>query len=136
MPGPASAGSASKAHTIAGRHLMCRCPRTAVGPRNAQAAACRDCATRVGNFMQRSKTGDSVVQPIAAVAPELEADAPIGIGAEQVAVLDERGPGCCAAARGTRGTCRWRLLSRRERKDQIADALLAISAARSAIAEV
>src|SRR5271169_4320644 len=62
--------------------------------------------TRRGSFMQRSRTDDSIVQPIAAVAPELEADAPIGIGAEHVSVLDDRvvvrvarGPGVVVRAR-------------------------------------
>jgi hypothetical protein len=41
-------------------------------------------------FMQRRKHNGSIVQPITAVAPDLEADAPIRIGAKHIAVLDDR----------------------------------------------
>jgi hypothetical protein len=40
--------------------------------------------------MPRSKNDDSFVQPPLAVAPDVEADVPIGIGAEHIAVLDDR----------------------------------------------
>jgi hypothetical protein len=57
IPGPASAGFASKAHIIAGRRLM---PRAAVGPRNAPGRAAKRSATSRLSWAHRHCTPVSV----------------------------------------------------------------------------